>query len=78
MESFPDVATLPDFSPCFVLFLLRSPHLAEADFDIGRELQSWSVEGTRFLFGKPGLVLRVVVSDNMLPRIFIGRLTNGN
>lgn len=50
VESFANVATLPDLSPCFVFLLLRSPHFAKANFDIGGKLQSWSVEGTRFLF----------------------------
>lgn len=69
VESFANVAALSDLSPCFVFLLLRSPHLAETNFDIGRELQSWSVEGTRFLFGKPSLVLRVIVSSSTLPII---------
>ena len=77
VESLADVATLPDLSPCFVFLLLRSPHFAETNFNVGGELQSWSVEGTRFLFGKSGLVLRVVVS-NTLRGLPVERLTNGN
>jgi len=57
VESLADVATLPNLSPCFVLFLLRSSHFAKTNLDVGRELQSRSMEGTRFLFGKSGLVL---------------------
>lgn len=70
MEPFANVAALADLSPCFVLFLLRSPHFAEADFDIGGELQRWPMEGPCFLFRKPGLVLMVAVSDNILRRMY--------
>ena len=78
MESFANVATLSDLSACFVLFLLRSPHFAKTDFNIGRELQSWSVEGTSFVLGEPGLVLRLAVSSNVVQRFLTERLTKGN
>lgn len=78
VETFTDVATLSNLPTSFILLLLRSPHFTEANFDVCGELQSRSVEGTCFLFGKSRLELRVVVSSNMLGRLLVERLTNGN
>ena len=61
VKPFTNVAAFADLSPCLVLLLLCSPHFAEAQFNVGRELQSRAVEGACFRFGKSGLELKVTV-----------------
>ena len=62
VQTLSNIATLADLATGLVFFLLRCPHLAEAELNVQWELKCRTVERASLLFGQAGLVLYSLMS----------------